>query len=79
MNMDNMTFEQATARLEEIVKLMDNGKIPLSESLALFEEGVSLVKLCNQMLDTAEQKVKVLTEGKDGGELTEFVGENNNG
>lgn len=79
MNMDNMTFEQATARLEEIVKLMDNGKIPLSESLALFEEGVSLVKLCNQMLDTAEQKVKVLTEGKDGAELTEFVGENNNG
>ncbi len=77
---DDMTFEQATARLEEIVKDMENGKIPLAESLALFEEGVSLVKFCNDMLDKAEQKVSVLIKGDDG-EMSEqnFVGDKNNG
>jgi exodeoxyribonuclease VII small subunit len=63
---DNMTFEEATARLEEIVKSMENGKIPLEQSLSLFEEGVTLVKLCNELLDEAQQKVKILTEGADG-------------
>lgn len=61
-----ITFEEATARLEEIVKNMENGKIPLADSLSLFEEGVSLVKLCNEMLDSAQQKVKILTENSDG-------------
>ncbi|MBQ4354653.1 MAG: exodeoxyribonuclease VII small subunit [Clostridia bacterium] len=66
--MDNqeMTFETAIARLEEIVRMLEGGSAPLDKSLALFEEGVALVKLCNARLDTAEQKVKILTAGPDG-------------
>ncbi len=70
-----MTFEEATVRLEEIVKNMENGKIPLAESLTLFEEGVSLVKLCNDMLDSAEQKVSVLLKTGDDFAETDYIGE----
>ncbi len=61
-----MTFEEALARLEEIVRALESGSAPLDESLALFEEGVGLVKLCNARLDTAEQKVKLLIPNPDG-------------
>ncbi len=56
------TFEQALARLEEIVRGMENGSLPLDETIKLFEEGNALVKLCTERLDTAEQKVRILTE-----------------
>ncbi len=58
------TFEESVARLEEIVKLLENGKAPLSDSLALFEEGVSLVRLCTAELDAAEKKITELTAGE---------------
>ena len=61
-----MTFEEAIARLETIVRQLESGSAPLDESLALFEEGVGLVKLCNARLDNAEQKVKILTKNPDG-------------
>ena len=61
-----MTFEVAIARLEEIVRALESGSAPLDKSLALFEEGVALVKLCNSRLDNAEQKVKILTTAPDG-------------
>lgn len=61
-----MTFEAAMARLEEIVRTLESGNAPLDVSLGLFEEGVALVKLCNAKLDTAEQKVKILTNAGDG-------------
>ena len=63
---ENMTFEAAMARLEEIVRMLESGNAPLDTSLTLFEEGVALVKLCNSKLDTAEQKVKILTDAGDG-------------
>ena len=66
MNLEEMTFEAAIARLEEIVRMLEGGSAPLDKSLAMFEEGVALVKLCNSRLDTAEQKVKILTLGGDG-------------
>lgn len=65
-NTENMTFEAAMARLEEIVRALEGGNTPLDASLALFEEGVALVKLCNNRLDHAEQQVKILTMGEDG-------------
>jgi len=65
-NLENMTFEAAMARLEEIVRALEGGNTPLDASLALFEEGVSLVKLCNGRLDHAEQRVKILTMGENG-------------
>ncbi|MBR5253155.1 MAG: exodeoxyribonuclease VII small subunit [Clostridia bacterium] len=66
MNEKEMTFEVAIARLEEIVRALESGSAPLDKSLALFEEGVALVKLCNSRLDNAEQKVKILTAAPDG-------------
>lgn len=61
-----MTFETAMARLEEIVRMLEGGSAPLDKSLAMFEEGVSLVKFCSSRLDQAEQKVKILTAAPDG-------------
>ena len=62
----NMTFEAALSRLEEIVRSMEGGTAMLDESLALFEEGVGLVKFCTKALDDAEQKVKILQKEDDG-------------
>lgn len=64
-NINNPTFEEAMARLEEIVRYLEGGNAPLDKSLELFEEGVALVKLCNSKLDSAEQKVRFLTSGGD--------------
>lgn len=61
-----MTFEEAMQRLEEIVVLLENGKAGLDQSLAIFEEGVSLVALCNAKLTEAEQRVRILVAGEDG-------------
>ena len=74
--MDNeLSFEQALARLEEIVRLLESGSAPLDKSLELFEEGVKLVKMCNSKLDNVEQRIKILSKGEDGqlGE-SDFVG-----
>ena len=54
---EQRSFEAALARLEETVRLLESGNVPLDDSLSLFEEGIALVKLCNSKLDTAEQKV----------------------
>ena len=51
------SFEQAAARLDEIVRLLEKGDAPLDKSLALFEEGAALIKVCGKMLDDAEQIV----------------------
>ena len=67
---DGLSFEDALKRLEETVKVLESGTVPLEESLKLFEEGVALVKLCNGKLDEAEQKVKILRKTGDG-EITE--------
>ena len=61
-----LSFEEALARLEEIVALLDSGNAPLDKSLALFEEGAGLVKLCSAKLDNVEQRVKILVADKDG-------------
>lgn len=61
-----LTFEASMQRLDEIVKQLEKGDVPLDASLALFEEGSHLLKTCNEMLDTAEQKVVQLKKGGDG-------------
>ena len=60
-----MTFEQALARLEQIVKALEGGNVPLEDLIKLFDEGTSLVKLCTERLDKAEEKVRLL-QMKDG-------------
>ena len=65
MNND-LTFEQALKRLEEIVKTMEQGSASLDESLKLFEEGTALAAFCSAQLNAAELKVVRLMKGKDG-------------
>ena len=55
------TFEENEKRLTEIVEKLEGNNASLDESMALFEEGISLVGQMNKMLDEAEQRVKILT------------------
>lgn len=58
-----MTFEERLAKLTEIVKKLEAGnELPLEDSLKLFEEGVSLVSSCREMLEKAEQRVENVLE-----------------
>ena len=63
---ENINFEDAMLELEAIVRRLEAGSLSLDESLAAFENAVGLVKLCNEKLSAAEQKVRILTEGADG-------------
>ena len=60
-----LSFEQSLGRLEEIVRHLEKGDLPLDDSLALFEEGTGLIAACSKMLDEAEQKVVKLKKGAD--------------
>ena len=60
-----ISFEQSIARLDEIVRHLEKGDLPLDESLTLFEEGTGLIAACSKMLDKAEQKVVKLKKGPD--------------
>jgi exodeoxyribonuclease VII small subunit len=59
-------FEAALARLEELVKELEQGDLPLEQSLKLFEEGIKLSRICNSRLEEAERKVEILMKDKDG-------------
>lgn len=61
------SFEQALARLESIVSQLESGELPLEKSLAIFEEGVGLARVCQRHLAEAERKVELLV--KERGEL----------
>jgi exodeoxyribonuclease VII small subunit len=52
-------FEEALAKLEEIVRKMEQGELTLDESLASFEEGIRLSRLCARKLDEAERRIDV--------------------
>lgn len=60
------TFEENMARLEQIVRAMERGDVPLEESLKLFQEGTELVKTCGKMLDEAQQQVTKIVTLSDG-------------
>jgi len=63
---EKVSFEKSLERIEEIVKNLERGDVPLDEALSLFEEGTKLIKGCGKMLDDAEQKVVALQKGDDG-------------
>ena len=65
MKKQQLSFEQSMARLDEIVKHLEKGDLPLNDSLSLYEEGTALVTACSKMLDEAEQKVVKLKKGPD--------------
>lgn len=75
MKKDNLSFEEALSRLEEISSKLDSGKIGLEESISLYEQGSELLGYCEKLLDVAEQKVNLLKINSDGSlEETEFDG-----
>lgn len=76
MNEKNKSFEQNMARLEQIVRAMERGDVPLEESLKLFQEGTELVRSCNKLLDEAQLQVKKIMTAPDGSPVEEeFVDE----
>ena len=66
MNQKNHTFEENMHRLEQIVRAMERGDVPLEESLKLFQEGTKLVEVCGKLLDEAELQVKKIATAEDG-------------
>ena len=78
MTKKTITFEAAMERLEEITRLLESGAEGLDESLKLYEEGVSLIRLCTQKLESAEQRVKVLQMSEDGITLADFDAKGDN-
>jgi exodeoxyribonuclease VII small subunit len=65
-DMSELTFETAFAQLEDAVRSLEAGELPLEEALALFERGVQLANACNVKLDAAELRVKQLVPQADG-------------
>ena len=71
----NKTFEESLARLEEILRILESGETELDGLLKLYEEGVSLIRICNAHLEKAEQTVKMLALQSDGSvAFTDFEG-----
>lgn len=58
-------FESALAELETIVKTLEDGQLPLEQSLEHFERGVALSRFCHTRLDDAERRIELLTERGD--------------
>ena len=61
-----MPFERAIEELESIVKRLEEGKVPLEESVAIYERGETLKARCEELLRQAEARVEKITLGADG-------------
>lgn len=66
MSEKSLSFEQAVAELEEIVKKLEKGELTLEESIQYFQRGVELTRYCSKKLDEAERSITMLIEGEDG-------------
>ena len=71
MNQENQTFEASMTRLEQIVRAMERGDVPLEESLKLFQEGTELVRNCQKLLDDAQLQIKKIMTAPDGSPVEE--------
>jgi exodeoxyribonuclease VII small subunit len=65
--MEKINFEEAMNELELSVKRLEGGNMSLDDSLLEFEKAIKLVKVCNERLELAEQRVRMLTASLDGG------------
>ena len=61
-----VSFEEAIGRLEEIVRQLENGDVPLEDSIRLYEEGMKLGKMCRKILDEADLRVRQLSAEIEG-------------
>ena len=79
-NLEGLTFEQAMARLDDSVKALEAGGLPLSDATRLFEEGMKLARVCSEMLASAElritriqtaygEQMRMVEEQEEGGAL----------
>ena len=59
------TFEEALSELNKLVEQLEGGKLPLAESLAVYEKAIALSSRCTKMLEDAEQKITKLSGGDD--------------
>ena len=71
MNQKSKTFEESMVRLEQIVRAMERGDVPLEESLKLFQEGTQLVQSCGKLLDNAQLQVNKIMTAADGSPVEE--------
>jgi exodeoxyribonuclease VII small subunit len=72
MSAEQISFEQAMEELESIVNKMEQGDITLEASLQSFERGIALARRSQTLLEQAQQKVKILSEGESGQSLEDF-------
>ncbi len=70
-NKKDFTFEKAMEELEEIVEALEEGGLPLEESLEKFSRGIELIKYCNNKLGETEKKIEVLI--KEDEEIQDIV------
>jgi len=61
-----INFEGALDRLEKIVEQMESGKMPLEDLIVRYEEGMKLVKVCQERLANAEQKIEIIARNSAG-------------
>lgn len=61
-SLENITYEQALAELEQIVAALESSERPLEEALALFERGQVLARHCSELLDQAELRIEQISE-----------------
>jgi exodeoxyribonuclease VII small subunit len=67
------SFEDQLRQLESLVDTLERGDLSLEASLAAFEQGVALTRACQQALDAAEQRVRILTSNTEGAEPEPFA------
>jgi exodeoxyribonuclease VII small subunit len=68
-------FEDALTRLEGIVARLEQGELPLEESLGLYEEGIKLSRLCHAKLEEAEAKIELLVKDAKGALVADATGQ----
>lgn len=70
-------FEDALEKLEDIVRKMESGDMPLDEALRSFEEGIKLIRFCSSRLEETERRVEMLLEKEGAFQIKRFQGEDN--
>jgi len=74
-NTQELTFDAALERLEEKVRQLEGGQLPLEEALECFKEGIALVRVCSSKLKNAETTIQQLLQDDDGNVIeTSFEG-----
>ena len=77
MNEKKRSFEASLQELEKIVRRLEDGDLPLEESLKLFEDGVRLSRECQERLNQAERRIEILLQDEAGKPVLQTIGAEN--